>query len=277
MEKKRVIQDVTGLPQMKIPDFGPRAYAEADALAEKGIKYVLVPVLSPASFYSSLGFDLQYLSIPSLQKEGLVREKLVPVYKKKEAMHEAYQNYGLQYDLASFCFLDWVRTDVTAEVFASVTGTTDWKKWPGEMEHFPEEGSFDLKPYEDQMLEAGFRRFIIGRQWQQLHRYARTKHVSLIGQIPFCEEEDSAAGWWNPSVYKEKGYAWTELMKMPSVFTDYILSAGKNYDGLLLKNAQEILSHQQEFKSMYEVIHRNSPELLLLSVDPEVMSFLQTL
>lgn len=66
-------------------------------------------------------------------------------------------------------------------------------------------------------------------------------------------------------------------MKMPSVFTDYILSAGKNYDGLLLKNAQEILSHQQEFKSMYEVIHRNSPELLLLSVDPEVMSFLQTL
>lgn len=267
--------DVNGLPEMKISDFGPRAWAGVDALSEKGAEYALLPSLSPASFDSALGFDLQYLSIAALQKEGLLKERVIPVSRKKEAVHEAYMNYGMQYDLAAFCFLDWVRTDATAELFASLTGTADWKAWPDEMKHFPEQGNFDLKPYQEEMLEAGFQRFILDRQWQQLHRHAQTKHVSLIGQIPFCEGEDSAAGWWNPFLYIGRKYDWSELMKMPSVFTDYILSAGKNYDVLLLKDAQDILSHREEFRSLHETIHRNNPGLVLLSEDREVMTFLE--
>lgn len=274
MEKKRVIRDVTGLQEMFFHDFGPRAYSAVDQAAVNGTDTVVLSHLYPFSFCSCMGFDERYLSVSALQEEGLIHKKIIPYGKNHALLMEAYENYGFTYEFAAFCFLDWVRMDATAQLFADTEHTTDWKKWRDVLQKFPSEGGYDVKSHEKEILENCFARFILDQQWKKLHRYARVKKLSLIGRIPFCAGISSCEGWWNQGLFHGNKYDWNRLMEQPSLFTDRILTAAVNYDGILLEDAGDILNHRTEFRILQEIIRKNSPSLILYSQDRQVMNFL---
>ena len=82
-------------------------------------------------------------------------------------------------------------------------GMKDWQQWPREyrlrdpkaMEQFREENA-------DELLFWAFVQYEFDRQWQSLKRYANTRGIRIMGDIPIYVAADSADAWTGGKLFE---------------------------------------------------------------------------
>jgi len=57
------------------------------------------------------------------------------------------------------------------------------------------------KPSRDSVRFHKFVQYEFSREWEQLHRYCKERNISILGDMPFYAEHDSADVWSNPALF----------------------------------------------------------------------------
>lgn len=122
----------------------------------------------------------------------------------------------------------WLLPYATFRAFKDYFGQTPWWEWPPECKTFAKALKSSL--YKD--LEADiqfhmFFQFIFFKQWKNLHEYAQSKGVQLIGDLPIFAALDSADVWSNPEIFKlDKDGHPTDVAGVPP---DYFSELGQHW------------------------------------------------
>jgi 4-alpha-glucanotransferase len=225
---------VTSLPSpYGVGDFGYEAIEFLDLLEElKACCWQILPLVptssylgnAPYSSESSFALNSLLLSPDYLAEEGFVSKSLVeslrkPVkvkadykygYKvKAELVRRAYEKYksnrGTTKELVDdfvqnnkHWIIDYALFRVLRERYGS-----PWTRWPveyrsrrhGALERFAAENTSRLE-------YVYFEQFLLWEQWESIHREARSRRISIIGDIPYYVTHDSSDVWAHQHLFK---------------------------------------------------------------------------
>lgn len=213
-----------------IGDLGTAAFRFIDFLHQAGQSYWQIlptgatdpacansPYMSPSAF---AGNPL-LISIESLVADGLLSAADVPTIGTSE--------YIVDYDQATrfkrpLLRLAWERfsSEAPATVLKNFTRQHPWvtsySLFQVLKQHYDHAPWFqwphDVRKAEPQTLAAvtaenataigyhTFEQYLFFRQWEQLHTYAASRGVQIIGDIPIYVAEDSADVWANQSIFQ---------------------------------------------------------------------------
>ncbi len=116
----------------------------------------------------------------------------------QRAGKEIFTEYDLFVHTNNFWLDDYVLFMAIKEKFAFIT----WDEWPDNYrfyEQIPE------SVYSDLSARLEFHKmvqFIFYRQWQKIKFYARSKNISIIGDMPIYVSYDSVEVWRNPELFQ---------------------------------------------------------------------------
>lgn len=227
-------------------DFGDNAYLWIDSLAKAKQKYWQILPLNPidtatqSSPYSSpsaFAGNPLFISPIHLYKEGLLEKN--PIFSDRtennlkvhyhEALHtrmpllyEAAQNFKIKGQhlhkaFHQFCELQsyWLDDYVLFIHKKEAHAYKPWWQWQKT----------------EEIIDIWDRQYIIQflfyHQWQQLHAYAQSKGIAIIGDIPIYVSHDSADVWSNQSLFDltKKGIP----KHIAGVPPDYFSSTGQSW------------------------------------------------
>ena len=271
--------------QYGIGDFSECAYLFIDYLTRIRYSCWQILPLNPSDYYgspytpvSSFALDDIYVSLTDLKKRGLIGEITPYDNKSKRISYQKVRKYKSAYfNLAFDNFMkfdhsmeelnnfkkDYPRVVeyATYRVLRRLNKNKYWNYW---------------KIRECQPLDVDrevFKQYILFQQWNAIHEYAKSKNVTIIGDIPFYVGYDSADVYFNreaflldekfnptvvagvpPDYYSEDGqlwgnpiYNWKYLKKHKfALVMERILFASKIYDITRL-------DHFRAFDTYYEI------------------------
>ncbi|MDX8418111.1 MAG: 4-alpha-glucanotransferase [Absicoccus sp.] len=218
-----------------IGDLGAKTKMFIDVIADAGYTvWQILPIQytgrshSPYQSYSSFAGDPIYINIDRLCEVGLLTQSSIVncnkfknrvEYDKVREFKEVYfrrafrafkkhfdafrQDYE-QFEKEAFWLNDWAHF----YLFATIHHTTHWQDWPvAYRDWFQGEHSIDLSDYADELAYIKFLQFMFYRQLNELCVYAHQKGVSIMGDVPFYVDLDSADVWSNRADFMldEKG------------------------------------------------------------------------
>lgn len=206
-----------------IGDFGAKTKMFVDVIADAGYKvWQILPIQyagkthSPYQTYSSFAGDPIYINIDRLCEEGLLTQSSIVncnkfknrveydkvrefkevyfrrafrVFKKQfDTFKEAYEAFEKE----AFWLNDWAYF----YLFSTIHHTTHWSDWnEAYRDWFKGEHSVDLREYEDELFYIKFLQFMFYRQLDELRDYAHKKGISIMGDVPFYVDLESADVW----------------------------------------------------------------------------------
>lgn len=252
-----ILLHITSLPSaFGIGDLGPEAYEFIDFLSESGHRYwQLLPVNptdeayrhSPYSSFSAFAGNSLLISPKQLEKEGLVDLGKFPLPEnhesekvnytsaakyKEELFEEAYKNFKKDDQQISgfqiFCGeqSSWLDDYSLYKALREKFDRAGWVSWPEPLKNRDPEALGKAKEELSTAIEKEkFIQFLFFSQWQELTTYAHRKRVTLIGDIPFYVNHDSADCWANTQYFKlnqEK-----QPVKISGVPPDYFSETGQ--------------------------------------------------
>lgn len=214
----------TSLPgPFGIGDIGPSAHGFVDLLAStKQSLWQMLPINpadrhgSPYSSISALASDIGLLSPDLLIAEGLLTSKDAKELArlgekgtqaemrqaKARMVEKAWDNaLGKKAVIASYQDFqasqrDWLEDFALFVVLADFYDDQDWSKWPEPIRlRDPAALRAAAKKYSTEMNLIKFGQFLFEAQWKQLKDYARTRNVSLVGDIPIFVNHGSVDVW----------------------------------------------------------------------------------
>jgi 4-alpha-glucanotransferase len=218
--------------QHGVGDLGPEAFGFIDFLAESGHAYWQVLPLnptdasqgySPYSCYSAFAGNPMLISTEELYRDGLLDEVDVAPFKKDNkgradfSFVSKYKTFALE--KAFRRFIDSVADKGEFELFCKANVLwledyalymvlknkykTSWSFWPKDIRdrHLRTVRSL-LKTYSVHLEKQKFIQYIFFRQFEKLHRYAASRQIQIIGDIPFYINHDSADCWTSPGYFK---------------------------------------------------------------------------
>ncbi|MBN2188111.1 MAG: 4-alpha-glucanotransferase, partial [Chitinispirillaceae bacterium] len=216
----------TSLPsRFGIGDFGENAYRWVDCLAENNQRFWQVCPLGPTGYgdspYQSLStFAGSWLLIsPSrLQKMGLLTadelgefpplpDAMVDYGKviagKSRIFATAYARFNDTKEFADFCEREryWLDDFALFMVIKERQGGKSWVEWdPPYKLRFP--AALDgLRAGERKEIRyQKFLQYLFHVQWDRLRSYAKSKGVSIIGDLPYYVAYDSSDTWASPEL-----------------------------------------------------------------------------
>ena len=228
-----VLIHLTSLPgPFGIGDMGPRAYRFVDFLAEcKQTFWQILPLTptdkdhdhSPYHSPSAFAGNPLLISPERLVDDGLLQETdLGPVpaspsgrvdfaaviaYKGKllERAYDRFQSRGKDDRFNRFCrrHAGWLDEFVLFEALKSYYDGKRWDQWPVEIrDRDPAALSAVRHELAERLHELKFRQYLFFRQWYDLRRYCRQKHIQVIGDLPIYLPYDSADVWQYPQWFK---------------------------------------------------------------------------
>ncbi len=208
-----------------IGSFGKESYEFIDYLKESGQKlWQILPLAqtgfgnSPYSSVSSTSFNPYFISVETLYDEGLLTKAEI----KFALSNDKYINYGnvyaVRYPLLRSAFNRFDKSDADFKkfirskkaldyaLFMSIkyaSGQKNFYEWdeglkyrnPKDLEEFS-------KSYEQEILFWQFVQFKGEQQWFRLKKYANSKGIKIIGDMPLYVANDSVDVWVNPRLYK---------------------------------------------------------------------------
>ena len=215
-----------------IGDLGPEAYRWVDFLAESECHLWQVLPLGPTGYgdspyqcFSAFAGN-PYLISPALllDQDLLTRTDLSdrpafppekvdfgPVINwKLTLLDRAYNHFkdGASPELhkaySIFCQLnaDWLEDFAIFMALKEDQGGVSWDNWPAELRS---RKAMTLQSFRQKNPDAiekhKFRQFIFFSQWSNLHEYAASKKIQVIGDIPIFIAFDSADVWANPDLF----------------------------------------------------------------------------
>ena len=258
MKEKGVILPIFSLPsKYGIGDFGNEAYEFIDILSENNIQYwEILPInacnklpYSPISYYA---LNEEYISLDKLKEKGLIenpqsREENNCVhydnYKEKYYI-EAFSNFKMDEDFTEFGNLKEINQ--YAEYMSNLNG---------------KDKNYYL-----------FLQYILYEQWINLKKYANSKNVKIIGDMPIYPAFDSVETRYNmkyfqndngifefeagtpPDFYSETGQKWnTPVYNVPKLEEDNYWYLIKRYN-LYLKLFDIVrIDHFRGYDSFYKI------------------------
>lgn len=237
MEFKRssgILMHITSLASdFGIGDIGPAAYEFIDFLQASGHKYwQLLPLTptdsafghSPYSSHSAFAGNPLLISPELLEEEGFLQLKdfpkpkdfekgrvnFAPVeeYKQRlvDAAYAAFQKKKiLQAEFAQFCteHETWLDDYSLYLALREKFQNEIWVNWPEKLrDRKPAALKEAQKELAAPIRREKFEQFLFFYQWEKLMNYAHEKGISLIGDIPFYVNHDSAECWAHPEYFK---------------------------------------------------------------------------
>ncbi len=122
-------------------------------------------------------------------------------------------------------------------VFMSIKelqGGNPWNMWPQELRI---RQTAALKSFRNEhqslILRHKFRQFLFFRQWSELHRYALSRQIKIIGDIPIFIAFDSADAWSHPELFHIDEHGEPEFVA--GVPPDYFSKTGQLWGNPLYK------------------------------------------
>ncbi len=207
MKERGVLLPIFSLPsKYGIGDFGYEAYEFVDILSENGINYwEILPInscdklpYSPISYYA---IDENFISLDKLKEDGLIKNPR----KRASKDRVIYNNYKEKYYKEAF--ENFKKTNEYSE-FAKNKGIKKYCKYMSERS----------KQSESYYM---FLQYIVYKQWIELKKYANSKNVKIIGDLPAYPPFASSETEYNskyydfkfeagtpPDYYNENGQKW---------------------------------------------------------------------
>lgn len=217
-----VLMPVASLPSRDgVGSFGAQAYAFVDMLAEMGMGIWQILPLNPLGYgnspyqpFSSYAGDELYIDLGVLEREGYLAPGRRPYRHtgpvgridyagareyKQTWLKEAYQNFFVKswYDPEFLAFREkeWVYPYAVFMALKKQNGLRCWNEWPREQQDWILDGRYDLVPLRHEIRYQMFLQFMFYRQWMALKRYANSKNVKIMGDVPFYVGIDSVDVW----------------------------------------------------------------------------------
>jgi 4-alpha-glucanotransferase len=227
-----VLLHPTSLPgPFGIGDLGDGAYAWVDALARARQTWWQVLPLGPTGYgdspyqsFSTFAGNPNLLCPEALVRDGLLRQadlagadfpagrvefgRVIPF--KKRLLARAWENFRagqaaqLRPPFEGFCTREasWLEDFALFMALKDVHGGGSWQSWPPELK-LREPSALDRARRElaDAIGTHRLGQFLFFRQWGDLKRYANSRGLGLIGDVPIFVATDSADVWANPELF----------------------------------------------------------------------------
>lgn len=230
-----ILLPVSSLPsEYGIGCFSKEAYEFVDRLNEAGQTYWQILPLGPTSYgdspYQSFStfagnpyfIDLEELvTLSLLKKDDLKKASLVKnprkvdyekIYNERfDILRLAFKNFldsninKSEYESFKDNNKDWLETYAMFMAIKDSKGGISWEEWELDLRLRKEKS---LKEYEASLSsEIEFYKFLqwmFERQWKKLKKYANSKGIKIIGDLPIYVAFDSSDAWANPSLFQFK-------------------------------------------------------------------------
>ena len=188
MKEKGILLPIFSLPsKYGIGDFGKEAYEFVDILCENGIKYwEILPInacnrlpYSPLSYYA---LEEDYISLDKLKEYNLIKDPET----REVSDRVKYDDFKEKYFKDAF---------------------TNFVPSPGYKEFIKIEEINEYAEYESSVKGETkeyylFLQYILYKEWMELKRYANSKGVEIIGDMPVYPVFDSAETKYHPECFE---------------------------------------------------------------------------
>ena len=212
MKERGILLPIFSLPsKYGIGDFGNEAYEFIDILSENNITYwEILPInacdrlpYSPLSYY---GLEEDYISIDKLVEHGLIenpetreiKDRVVYDEFKEKYFREAFKNF---------------RKNEEYEEFIKCEEIIEYVAYRSELKG-------------ETLQYCLFLQYILYRQWMELKRYANSKGVKIIGDMPVYPVFNSAETKYHPDCFQMEDGKFTFESGTPP---DYFNSEGQKW------------------------------------------------
>ncbi len=228
-----IILHPTSLPGPDgIGDLGPEAYRWINFLADCGCGLWQVLPLGPTGYgdspyqcFSAFAGNPYLISPTLLMEEGLLTRQdmadrpFLPAHVvnygdtiqwKLKLLDRAYERYKkqaptlLQQELAEFEEREsfWLDDYSLFMAIKNDNGGVAWNNWPEPLRTRNQPALEEFRASHAREIESiVFRQFLFSRQWQAVRKYANSKNIRIIGDIPIFVAYDSSDAWANRELF----------------------------------------------------------------------------
>jgi len=259
-----IILHISSLPgPYGIGDLGRPAFDFVDFLAEAGQSYwqflPLGPVAdisaySPYMSTSAMAGNYLFIDLDDLAEKGLVsgdelsRAPSFSEYQvdfagaetlKEDILSRACREFiaaGPSEEYASFCAREqWLDDHALFMALREEHQRLPWHQWPEDIAtRHPDAMARWSERLAGRLDHHRFVQFCFFSQWQKLKKYANSKGVSLIGDIPFYVAHDSVDVWADPSCFRLEPKT-MEPTHVAGVPPDYFSATGQRWGNPLYR------------------------------------------
>ncbi|MGP1567303.1 MAG: 4-alpha-glucanotransferase [Peptoanaerobacter stomatis] len=199
-----------------VGDFGKEAYKFVDIIQKIGFTIWQLLPLNPLGYgnspyqpYSSQAGDEIYISPDLLYEQGLLKKKPKTLENndrvdyekarklKAEILKEAFKNFKKDKDYEEFIKFDFVYKYAVFLTLKKANNLNIWNKWDKEQKNWIIDKKLDLSKYNEGIEYEMFVQYIFYKQWTALKKYANSKGIRIMGDIPFYVGLDSLDVWEN--------------------------------------------------------------------------------
>ena len=224
MKEKGILLPIFSLPsKYGIGDFGNEAYEFVDILSENGMKYwEILPInacnelpYSPISYYA---LEKYYISLDKLKEDGLISE----IQEREVKDRVIYDNFKEKY------YQEAYKNFVKNEEYNEFTKIQEIYEFA---EHMHETQKEDIE-------YNLFLQYILYKQWMNLKKYANSKNVEIIGDMPIYPVFDSCETKYHSKYFEMEDGKFTFESGTPP---DYFNSDGQKWKSPVynIKNIKE--------------------------------------
>jgi 4-alpha-glucanotransferase len=247
-----ILLHLTSLPGLDgIGELGPDAYQWIDFLEKTGCTLWQILPLGPTGYgdspyqcFSAFAGNPLLISATLLLEEGLLKKEDLSdrpgfddnhvdygsvIGWKNTLLNRAFSRFNdsqklnkIKNDFTTFCEsqASWLNDFSLFMAIKENQGGISWIDWPSplRMRDIKTLDKFRID-YFGSIENQKFRQFLFFRQWAKLKKYANSKGIKIIGDIPIFVSMDSADTWANPDLfYLDKNMKPTVVAGVPPDF-----------------------------------------------------------
>jgi len=223
-----ILMPIFSLPsRYGIGTFGKEAFRFVDFLEKAGQSYWQILPLNPTNYgdspyqsFSSFAGNPYFIDIELLIDEGLITTEEADsfdfgtdhttvdygkLYKNRlNLLRIAFKNFKADDAYNSFIKENeyWLEDYILFMALKNAHNDEAWSTWEKSLRRREEKALNKAKSdYSDVMDFYRFVQFKFNEQWENLKKYANSKNVGIIGDIPIYVAYDSADVWANPKQF----------------------------------------------------------------------------
>jgi 4-alpha-glucanotransferase len=234
MRQSGLLLHITSLPgPYGMGDFGPAAYRFVDALERAGQRlWQVLPLVppgyghSPYSSPSTFALSPLLISPERLREDGLLTKQdlagapafpddhvawdaVIPY--RKRLLVKAFERFArtpkspwhARLEAFAHAEREWLDDYALYAALAEAHEGGSWTDWPEPLRDRHEDALDEARAtHADAIRRHAFLQCVADHQWRDLHTYARTKGVAVLGDLPIYVAHDSADVWSARHLFK---------------------------------------------------------------------------